>query len=282
MLAPNADERENGSMNKILIVGAHPEPRSLNGSLTRFAAGELRRAGHEVRVSDLYAMRWRPDVGPGDFPGDTARPLDVIGASGRAYAEGRLAPEIAAEQDKLLWSDAVILQFPMWWFSMPAILKGWVDRVFTHGFGYGVGNVGRALYGDGTLAGRRAMLSLTIGASEPSFSARGVHGRLDDLLFPIQHGILHYTGMDVLPPFVVWEAIRIDRSRYERLTEAYGARLRDLFTAEPVAYRRLSDGDYTETMELRSGREGPGAQGLSIHLTPGVPTGTVPARPGPR
>jgi NAD(P)H dehydrogenase (quinone) len=260
-------------MQKILIVGAHPEPRSLNGSLTRFAARELRVAGHEVRVSDLYAMRWRPDVTPGDFPGETARPLEVIGASGRAYAEGRLAPEIAAEQEKLLWSDAVILQFPMWWFAMPAILKGWVDRVFTHGFGYGLG---RAMYGDGTLAGRRAMLSLTIGASEPSYSARGVHGRLDDLLFPVQHGILYYTGMDVLPPYVVWDAVQVDRSRYERLTEAYGARLRELFTAEPIPYRRLGDGDHTEAMELRPGREGP------IHLTRGVPTGRLPARPGPR
>jgi NAD(P)H dehydrogenase (quinone) len=267
-------------MKKILIVGAHPEPRSLNGSLTRFAARELRKAGHKVCVSDLYAMRWRPEVGPGDFPGETARPLEIIGASGRAYADGRLAPDIAAEQEKLLWSDAVVLQFPMWWFSMPAILKGWVDRVFTHGFGYGVGSVGRALYGDGTLAGRRAMLSLTIGASEPSFSARGVHGRLEDLLFPIQHGILHYTGMDVLPPFVVWDALEIAPSRYARLTEAYGERLRGLFTAEPVAYRRLSDGEYTRTMELRPGLEGPGTHGLSIHVTPGGPRRTAPARPG--
>jgi NAD(P)H dehydrogenase (quinone) len=211
-------------------------------------------------------------VGTGDFPGhDPAERLDVIGASGRAYAEGRLAPEIAAEQEKLLWSDAVILQFPMWWFAMPAILKGWVDRVFTYGFGYGVGSVGRALYGDGTLAGRRAMLSLTIGAGESSFSTRGVHGELGDLLFPIQHGILYYTGMDVLPPFVVWDALEIDPSRFGRLTEAYGARLRDLFTAEPVAYRRLKGGDYTRTMELRPGLEGPRTQGLAIHLTPGAP-----------
>jgi NAD(P)H dehydrogenase (quinone) len=256
---------------KILIVSAHPEPRSLNGALTRFAVEELRRADHDVRVSDLYAMRWRPDAGAGDFPGhDPNERLDVIGVSGRAYAEGRLAPEIAAEQEKLLWSDAVILQFPMWWFAMPAILKGWVDRVFTHGFGYGVGDVGRSLYGDGTLAGRRAMLSLTIGAGETSFSARGVHGELSELLFPIQHGILHYTGMEVLPPFVVWDALEVDPPRFDRITSAYGTRLRELFTAEPVAYRRLKGGDYTRTMELRPGLEGPDARGLAIHVTPGT------------
>jgi NAD(P)H dehydrogenase (quinone) len=266
---------------KILIVSAHPEPRSLNGALTAFAAGELRRAGHQVGVSDLYAMEWRPDVGPGDFPGhDPAERLDVMGASGRAYAEGRLAPEIAAEQEKLLWSDAVILQFPMWWFSMPAMLKGWVDRVLTHGFGYGTGQVGRALYGDGTLAGRRAMLSVTIGAAEPSFSARGIHGPLADVLFPIQHGLLHYTGMDVLPPFVVWDSLDVEPSRFAALTDAYGTRLRDLFTADPVPYRRLSGGDYTRAMELRPGLEEPGADGLSIHLTPACPRGTGPGRRG--
>jgi NAD(P)H dehydrogenase (quinone) len=257
---------------KILIVSAHPEPRSLNGALTSFAARELRQAGHDVRVSDLYAMRWRPAVDAGDFPGhDPAERLDVIGASGRAYAEGRLAPEIAAEQAKLLWSDAVILQFPMWWFSMPAILKGWVDRVFTHGFGYGTGRVGRSLYGDGTLAGRRAMLSLTIGADEPSFSARGVHGSLADVLFPIQHGIFYYTGMDVLPPFVVWDSLDVGHARFDELTDAYAARLRDLFAAEPVPYRRLKGGDYTRSMELRPGLEGPGAPGLAIHLRPAFP-----------
>ncbi|GLY82449.1 NAD(P)H-dependent oxidoreductase [Actinoallomurus iriomotensis] len=250
----------------ILIVTAHPEPRSLNGALTAFAAAELRRAGHDVRVSDLYAMRWRPGVEAGDFPGhDPDERLDVIGASGRAYAEGSLAPDIAAEQEKLLWSDALILQFPMWWFSMPAVLKGWVDRVFTHGFGYGVGTRGRALYGDGTLAGRRAMVSLTIGAAERSFSARGVHGHLDDLLFPIQHGLLYYTGMDVLPPFAVWDSIEIGEARFAAITEAYAARLRALFTDEPIAYRPLAGGDYTRTMELRPELDS-GAGGLAVHV----------------
>jgi NAD(P)H dehydrogenase (quinone) len=254
---------------KILIVSAHPEPRSLNGALTSFATDDLRGTGHQVQVSDLYAMKWQPAVDGGDFlDHDPAERLDVIRASGRAYAEERLAPEIVAEQEKLLWADAVILQFPMWWFSMPAILKGWVDRVFTYGFGYGVGKVGRALYGDGTLGGRRGMLSVTIGADEPSFSARGIHGRLDDLLFPIQHGLLYYTGMDVLPPFVVWDALEADTSRFTKLTDAYGRRLRGLFTAEPVPYRRLKGGDYTRTMELKPGLEAAGTGGLGIHVRP--------------
>ncbi|MGO4430743.1 NAD(P)H-dependent oxidoreductase, partial [Streptomyces sp. MCAF7] len=94
---------------KILIVSAHPEPRSLNASLTSFATEELRAAGHEVRVSDLYAMKWKAGVDADDFPDHTAdRRLDVLTASGEATLAGRLSPDIAAEQEKVRWSDAVI------------------------------------------------------------------------------------------------------------------------------------------------------------------------------
>ena len=54
----------------------------------------------------------------------------------------------AAEQDKLRWADALILQFPLWWFTMPAILKGWVERVYAYGFAYGVGEHSDARWGE--------------------------------------------------------------------------------------------------------------------------------------
>jgi len=56
-----------------------------------------------------------------------------------AFESGTQSADIAAEQAKLLWTDAVILQFPMWWFSMPAILSGWVEWVYAYGFAYGIG-----------------------------------------------------------------------------------------------------------------------------------------------
>ncbi|MGG7576134.1 NAD(P)H-dependent oxidoreductase [Streptomyces sirii] len=123
---------------KILVVTAHPEPRSLNAALAAFAVEHLRAAGHEVRVSDLYAMKWKSVVDADDFPDHSAdHRLDVLAAHEQATLAGRLAPDIAAEQEKVRWSDAVVLQFPMWWFSVPAILKGWIDRVFTNGFAHG-------------------------------------------------------------------------------------------------------------------------------------------------
>src|ERR1051326_4747713 len=150
----------------VFIVHAHPATLSLNGALTRFAVGALAELGHEVEVSDLYAMGWRSEADGRDFP---ARPADEVlrypAASHQAFASGTQAPEIAAEQEKLLRADAVILQFPLWWFSMPAILKGWVDRVYAYGFGYGVGEHSERRwgerYGEGTFKGKRAMLIVT-------------------------------------------------------------------------------------------------------------------------
>ncbi|XXS74276.1 NAD(P)H-dependent oxidoreductase [Sorangium sp. So ce131] len=133
----------------LLIVYAHPEPRSLNGALRDRMVATLTAAGHEVLVSDLYAQGWKAALDRADFPAEPeGAPLGVIDASHRAFAHGTQTPDVAEEQRRLLWADAVILQFPLWWFSMPAILKGWVERVFAHGFAYGVGEHSDRRWGD--------------------------------------------------------------------------------------------------------------------------------------
>ena len=99
----------------VLLVFAHPEPRSLNGALRDAAVAELAAQGHEVRVSDLYAMGWKSAADRADFPQlpPDAR-LNVATASGEAFKAQILTADVRAEQDKLLWADAVILQFPLW------------------------------------------------------------------------------------------------------------------------------------------------------------------------
>ncbi|MFF7022902.1 NAD(P)H-dependent oxidoreductase [Streptomyces klenkii] len=253
---------------KILIVSAHPEPRSLNATLTAFAADHLRAAGHEVQVSDLYAMKWKATLDADDFPGHPGdRPLAVMSDSERATLAGRLTPDVAAEQEKLRWSDAVILQFPMWWFSAPAILKGWIDRVFTAGFGYGP--TLPPPYSEGApLMGRRALVSVTAGARETSFSDRGIHGRLADVLHPIQHGLFWFTGMTPVEPFVMYHANELPPERVEAARRAYARRLDGLFTDAPVPFRTLTGGDYDHDMRLLPGRETPGTSGLDLHAHP--------------
>jgi NAD(P)H dehydrogenase (quinone) len=133
----------------ILLVFAHPEPRSLNAALRDVAIASLREDGHEVRVSDLYADGWKSEVDRTDFPPlAPGERLSVAAASGAAFATGALTHDVRAEQDKLLWADVLILQFPLWWYTMPAILKGWVDRVYAYGFAYGVGEHSDSHWGD--------------------------------------------------------------------------------------------------------------------------------------
>ncbi|MEV2218645.1 NAD(P)H-dependent oxidoreductase [Nocardia vinacea] len=255
---------------RTLIVHAHPESRSLNGALKDIAVTTLREAGHEVQVSDLYAMRWKSAVDADDF-GGASGPLRVPADSGRAYDTGALSADIAAEQEKLLWADTVIFQFPLWWYSMPAILKGWVDRVFTYHFAYGVGEHSDTRYGDrygeGTLAGKRAMLSVTIGGREPHYTDRGINGPVDDLLFPIQHGIFYYPGMDVLPPFVTYGTDRLSPEDFTDTAKAWEQRLLSIEQTDPIAFRTQNGGDYEmPALRLREGLEAKGRTGFGLHV----------------
>lgn len=256
----------------VLLVFAHPEPRSLNGALRDVAVEELKAQGHEVCISDLYAERWKSAVDRADFPelSPDERLIPIL-ASKKAFETDTLTEDVKAEIDKLLWADVLILQFPLWWFSMPAILKGWVDRVFAYGFAYGVGEHSERRwgdrYGEGTMAGKRAMLIVTAGGWAEHYSPRGVNGAIDDLLFPINHGILYYPGYDVLPHFVVFRVDRFEASAFEPIAERLRDRMRTLATIKPMPYRMQNGGDYTiPDMQLRPELTESGTTGFALHL----------------
>ena len=256
---------------KTLIVYAHPEPRSLNGALKDLAVSTLESAGHEVRVSDLYAMDWKAVVDAADYGPHALEPFRVVRDSGLAFEAGGLTEDVRAEQEKLLWADTVILQFPLWWYTVPAILKGWVDRVFTCRFAYGVGEHSETGYGErfgeGTLAGRRGLLSVTVGGPESHYSARGINGPIGDLLFPIHHGILYYPGIEPLPPFVVHGADRMTGEDYAVAAKAWERRLLTLETTEPIPFRRQNFGDYEiPSLILKEGLEPAGRTGFGLHV----------------
>ena len=263
--------RRNFEGMNVLIVHAHPERRSLNGSLNDFMRQHLQGRGHEVEVSDLYAMRWKAALDADDFPSrDALARFDPARESNAAYTSGLQTDDVAREQAKLLRADAVILQFPLWWFSMPAILKGWVDRVYANGFAYGVGEHSDkrwgVRYGEGVMAGKRAMLVVTMGGWDSHYGPRGINGPIDDLLFPIQHGVLHYPGFDVLPPVLVYRTSRVDETRYAPITAQLAERLDGLWTDAPIPYRRQNGGDYAiPSLELKPDLA-PGRDGFGVHV----------------
>jgi NAD(P)H dehydrogenase (quinone) len=254
-----------------LLIHAHPEPLSLNGALKHFMVERLQAAGHTVQVSDLYAMRWKPAIDAGDSLDGAAGERFLPDAdSRRAFDNGRQSPDIAAEQAKLQWADAVIIQFPLWWFSMPAILKGWFERVYANGFAYGVGEHSDHhwgdRYGEGKLAGKRAMLVVTTGGWESHYSPRGVNGPIGDILFPIHHGMLWYPGFDVLPPFVSYRVHGMDDERFAKLRTELGQRLDTLFETPPIPFRRQNAGDYEIPALTLKPHIVPGEEGFGVHL----------------
>lgn len=252
---------------KVLWVYAHPEPRSLNGALRDEGLRTLRELGHQVRESDLYAMRWNPVLDGDDYGHDPCERLYILTESQRAYESGTLSADIRTEQDKLTWADTLILQFPMWWFGPPAILKGWIDRLFVQGFAQGVidPQTGRMLrYGNGGLAGKRAMLVTTVGGREASTGTRGIHGDLGEILFPLQHGTLWYTGISVVPPFVVHDSNQVSDAEYKDTVSKLQRRLLALPTADPIPFRHQNGGDYDSNLVLRP-ELAPNDSGLRVH-----------------
>jgi NAD(P)H dehydrogenase (quinone) len=223
---------------KILIVYAHHEPQSFNAAMLQCSRETLLAEGHEVRVSDLYAMNFNPVASDADF---TERRFPTMLQYDReqkyAHEHGAFAADIQSELDKLLWCDFLILQFPLWWFSVPAILKGWIDRVFVNGVVYGKGR----RMDSGGLKGRRAMLTVSTGCYPDMVSSGGLLGVLDVNLWHLHSGTLAYAGFEVLPPFMTWSIHYQDQAALQAYLADYSARLKGIEQAETLFFHPLAD-----------------------------------------
>jgi len=231
---------------KVLIVHAHEEPRSFNAAMKDLAVETLQSVGHEVKVSDLYAMGFKAVADTTDFlERRDAFSLKRQKEEMAAAELGTLAHDILTEQKKIQDCELLILQFPLWWFSMPAILKGWVDRVMTLGFAYGGGQ----WYDNGGLKGRQAMLAITTGGPDITYAQRGINGAMARVLFPIQHGILFFCGFQVLPPFIVYGPAHLADEQRHSMLQAYRARLIQLPMLEPIPFHPIDH--YDDGMQLK-------------------------------
>ena len=228
-----------------LWVLAHPDPQSLNAHLCRVGTDALRSAGWQVQVSDLYAMGWDP----------------VLVEEGGA--------DVEAEQTKLRRADLVVLQFPLWWYGMPAMLKGWVDRVFEAGFAFDVIDpaTGRARkYGDGGLVGKRALAVVTAGDRPGSLEPRGISGTIDDVLWPLLHGTFWYAGMEALRPHLVTRARDLTPSDVADHEKELTRRLEQIREEVAIPFLPLTEEYYDHSIKLLP-HVSPSEAGNRAHLT---------------
>lgn len=212
----------------VLIVFAHPEPHSFNGRI--LAATKAAFDSHQIQVSDLYRMNFNPVGGPGDFTAlASSDRFDYQTEQKHAFASSLFEPTLQAQMDKLVWADLLIFQFPLWWFGMPAILKGWVDRVFAYGFAYGGGRV----FETGAFRGKRALLCVTVGAPMSAFGDQGRQVEFRTMMRPYWRGMFQFVGMDALEPQVFFRAGSSEEADRIAEIERYQSRLRKIFE-EPV------------------------------------------------
>jgi NAD(P)H dehydrogenase (quinone) len=189
----------------ILSVYAHHEATSLTSALKNTTISVLMKQGHTVLESDLYGSGFSPKAEKFDFVTTSGGHFNYMLEQRHAVANNMgFAPDIIAEIEKLARADLVIFHTPLWWFSVPAVLKGWFDRVLAMGVAWDGGKI----YENGLLRGKQAMMCVVAGGPEDYFRPEGKHkATAQQILHPIQHGTLAFCGFDVLEPFIVLNSL---------------------------------------------------------------------------
>jgi NAD(P)H dehydrogenase (quinone) len=146
--------RHRGPRQRHLVVFSHPNPSSFNARVRRAYVDELERQGHAVVLRDLYALKFDPVLRIEDFEGARS---------------GRAPEDVRAEQEHVSWADVITFISPIWWIGWPAMLKGYVDRVFSLGFAYRYTPGGV----EGCLGGKRAVIVTSSGSTMDNFVETG-------------------------------------------------------------------------------------------------------------
>ncbi len=192
-----------------LVVVAHPDPRSFTHAVAaQVAEGALTAPGATVEIADLSAEGFDPRF--------TAVDHAVH------LRETAPSPDVAAEQARLDRADALVLVYPVYWWSMPGLLKGWIDRVFTNGWAYDEGPDGRTIK---RLRRLPVHLVAVGGGSQRTYARHGYFGAMKT---QIDHGIFNYCGAPVMTSELLLDsetaAARLETARAvgRRASEAAG------------------------------------------------------------
>ncbi|MEL7543014.1 MAG: NAD(P)H-dependent oxidoreductase [Pseudomonadota bacterium] len=240
------------------IVFAHPEPTSLTARLAQAGRDQLLGEGWDISLSDLYSLGFDPAERPSHYEAsDAAAPFHVQTA--QRAAAGAIPPLIASEIAHLDRADLLIVHFPMWWFGPPAMMKGWMDRVFVYGEMYR----STMRYGTGRFRGRRMLACVTFGAPETFCGPDGREGNARMHLFPVLYPF-HYLGYEVLEPelmFGIGSTVRLEtgdsdaaaQSELDTRIGVWKDALAQRHSREAVRYN--ADEDFGADGRLKAGAE---------------------------
>ncbi|MFB9858767.1 NAD(P)H-dependent oxidoreductase [Paenarthrobacter aurescens] len=173
---------------KVLVLTAHPDPGSLTVAVAHTVVSTLSRDGHDVLFQNLAEM--------GFWPAFTAE--DV--AAYRELSAGRpfTLPEDVLEQQRILaTSDALVIVFPVYWWSLPAHIKGWLDRVFTRGWAYGSKD---------NVLGHLKVHLIALTGGDAGLYDRHEYQRIAET--HISHGVFERCGISQVKITWLWEAAR--------------------------------------------------------------------------
>lgn len=210
----------------ILSVYAHHEPSSFTAALKNTATSILSNQGHIIVESDLYASGFSAKAEKYDFNiysgGHFNYMLEQKFAAGREMA---FAADITAEIEKIKQAEIIIFHTPIWWFSVPAVLKGWFDRTLAMGVAWDGGKI----YEKGLLRGKTAFICAVAGGPKDFYRPDGMHkATIEQMLHPIHHGTLAFCGMDVLEPFVVFNSLGLGSEDRARILREYQFKIEHL------------------------------------------------------
>jgi NAD(P)H dehydrogenase (quinone) len=159
-----------------LIIYAHPNPKSFNHAILEQVESELIKRKKTYEIRDLNALHFNPVLDGKDFT---------------AMSRGIYLDDVKTEQDFILKSKTLIFIYPIWWFGMPSILKGYIDRIFSHGFAFRFTDKGP----EGLLKGKKVIIFNTTGGPQENYQAAGF---LSALKTTTEIGIFEFCGMKVI------------------------------------------------------------------------------------
>jgi len=156
-----------------LIVYSHPNPQSFNHAILETLAGALKAGKNDVRIRDLYGMNFDPILKAKDF---------------QLMDKKSVAADVQVEQDHVRWADVLVFIFPVWWNSLPAIARGYVDRVLSVGFAY-------TQDAKGLLTGKKVLVIATMNAPQAVCEKKGILNAMD---MTIGQSLASFCGMTLI------------------------------------------------------------------------------------